>query len=128
MSDYILTPDGELYHYGVLGMKWGRRKDRSAGISKRKSKKRQMSDDAREAALIKKKKVSEMSNAELRKLNERKQLERTYASLNQKKSRGKKAFEAFVKTAGTISAATAAYATYKKVGKSILDKLNSVSA
>lgn len=26
MSDYILTSDGELMHYGVPGMKWGRRK------------------------------------------------------------------------------------------------------
>lgn len=26
MSKYILTADGELYHYGVKGMKWGRRK------------------------------------------------------------------------------------------------------
>lgn len=61
--------NNELYHYGVLGMRWGRRKSR-------------MSQDAREVKTIKKKKVSEMSNAELRKLNERQNLERNYRQLN----------------------------------------------
>lgn len=41
-----------------------------------------MSDDAKEAAAIRKKKVSEMSNAELRKLNDRIQLEQNYHRLN----------------------------------------------
>ena len=27
MTNYILTNDGELKHYGVVGMKWGVRKD-----------------------------------------------------------------------------------------------------
>ena len=70
----------ELYHYGVLGMKWGVRRDRShSGGSRRK---RSMSDDAREASTIKKKKVSQMSNAELKKLNERSRLEQEYSRLN----------------------------------------------
>lgn len=28
-TNYILTPDGELYHYGVKGQKWGVRRDRA---------------------------------------------------------------------------------------------------
>ena len=79
--------NNELYHYGVLGMKWGVRRDRSRSGGSRK--KRSMSDDARDASMIKKKKVSQMSNAELRKLNERTRLEQEYSRLNPKSvSRG----------------------------------------
>lgn len=78
----------ELYHYGIQGMKWGVRhyqnKDgtlTNAG-KKRRSKTEGWSDDAKEANRIKKKKIDEMSNAELRKINERQQLERNYRQNN----------------------------------------------
>ena len=41
MSDYILTPNGELYHYGVKGMKWGVRRSQKrleVGAEKRAKK------------------------------------------------------------------------------------------
>lgn len=83
MNNYIIR-NGELYHYGVIGMKWGvRRKSMDTSTSNPKSKKsRNLSEDAKEAARISKKHVSEMSNNELRKLNERINLERQYSQLN----------------------------------------------
>lgn len=67
--------DNELMHYGVLGMKWGRRKARNT------------SDDYKKSRSIKKKHVSEMSNQELKQLNERLQLEANYKNLTSRKKK-----------------------------------------
>ena len=90
-----------LMHYGVLGMKWGVRKDRSSGSSRKRGK-RSWSDDAREARAIKKKKVKQMSNAELKKLNERTRLEQEYSRLNPSAiSKGKKRVAAAIGIMGS---------------------------
>lgn len=185
----------ELYHYGVLGMKWGKRKaasyeavakyyntridakkakgklltvhdgnnaakaaslqsrandlksDKKVSIRERQRKSdmairkslqeskaynrqvradrkaakvRNMSADAKEAYAIKKKKVSEMSNAELRKLNDRQNLERNYKSLNQSTiSKGIKAVTATAAVLGSVVA-------LKNNGKQVIDMGKSV--
>lgn len=108
----------ELYHYGVLGMKWGIRRyqnkdggytksgkrryinDKTKSIPEKKRAKaaakygkkwdnnravrryNKMSDDVKEINRIKSKKIYELSNNEIRKVNDRKQLEQNYSRLN----------------------------------------------
>ena len=74
-----------IYHSGVKGMKWGvRRYQNKDGSLTPAGKKRysNWSDDAKTAESIKKKSVNEMSNAELKKVNERIRLEQEYDRLN----------------------------------------------
>ena len=93
----------ELYHYGVKGMKWGVRKSRSS--SKRKSNKTKgWSKDAKRANAIKKKSVKQMTNAELRELNKRMELESNYHRLNPNKVKQGLAFAGVAAGAmGTIA-------------------------
>lgn len=75
-----------LKHVGVLGMHWGKRK---AAKSSRPSK--PSSPEHKNKEILKKKKLHEMSNAELKTLNERLQLEKSYKELTKaERSAGKK--------------------------------------
>lgn len=78
-----------LAHYGVKGMRWGKRKAVTP------------SEDHETSRAIKSKKLSEMSNAELKQLTTRMDLEQKYKKLNPKKiSKGKAAIASAVGTAG----------------------------
>ena len=106
----------ELYHHGVKGQKWGVRNDKKRFSSgKKKNRQEDWSDDAKEASQIKKKRVSQMSNAELRKLNERQNLERQHSQLNPSAiSKGIK----YVTTAAAITGtALTIYANSEKIIK-----------
>ena len=61
----------ELLHYGVLGMKWGVRKDRRVSVSA----------EGAHARELRKKKASELTNAELKVAAERLRLEKEYNRL-----------------------------------------------
>lgn len=76
----------ELYHYGVLGMKWGvRRYQNKDGSLTAKGKKRYSSDNSKDNkkndTKPKKKSVSEMSDEELSKAIKRLEIEKRYRDL-----------------------------------------------
>lgn len=79
--------DHELAHYGILGMKWGRRRAVGPdGLVKKSAATTEYSDDAASAKSSKTKAqtkgVQSLSNDELRQLNERMNLEQNYDRLN----------------------------------------------
>lgn len=114
----------ELYHYGVLGMRWGIRRSKS-GSSKLFGKKRknepEIHDDYKKAH--DKKSVKSMSDAELKARNNRLQMERQYATMTKKTSKGKAIVKSVIAAAGTIAAAETAYKTYSRIGSKALDTI-----
>lgn len=117
----------ELYHYGVLGMKWGRRKARSKNgksiFSRKKDKPDTRSEDSKNVAQIRKKKVSQMTNKELREANDRLELERRYVDLSSKRATGQKIVQTFIATGLTLGTIEVAAKNYKKVGDFVINKL-----
>lgn len=84
--------DDFLEHYGVKGMKWGVRKSRKQRRREAKlrrleeksaKKKINASEDAKTVAKLRKKKVSELSNSELKLVAERLNLETKLNKVNQ---------------------------------------------
>ena len=109
MADFIYR-NGELMHYGVLGMKWGVRRSRpSSGGSKPTSKKGKTDDASDPKKTVKaeskpkKRKISELSDEELRQKISRLQMEKQYRDLAKNRetmNKGKNFTSDFLKAAG----------------------------
>ena len=134
-SDYIIQNE-DLYHYGIMGMKWGVRryqnpdgtltpagKRRLARREKKEARQIHPSDDYKRAASTRKKHVSELTNQELQDLNKRLTLEKNYRDLTKKKNKGEAVVNRFIKTAGTLAAIDGAIITYQKIGKKVIPKI-----
>ena len=116
--------NNSLSHWGIKGMKWGKRRYQNKDGSLTPAGKKRYDDsheDYRRAH--DKKSVKQMSDRELRERNNRLQMEKQYADLTRKNGNGKKIINAFVSTAGTITAVMGAYATYKTLANNGLDKI-----
>jgi len=73
----------DLKHFGILGMQWGRRRYQTKdGTRTTLGKKRDESEDYIKSRENKSKGLSRLSNDELKKLNERLQLENSYKNLS----------------------------------------------
>ena len=93
------APVSSLYHFGILGMKWGVRRQR--GSDGRVIEGSRGSDDHQKARDLKKKGASNLSNAELKSYVERMNLEKQYSNLNKKEvSAGRKFVNDILVTAG----------------------------
>lgn len=88
-----------LMHFGVKGMRWGVRNAES-----RKRIAREESEDYSSTKNLRKQPVSTLSNAELKKINERIQLEQTYKQLTAKDvSKGQAATTKFLGKVGNMA-------------------------
>lgn len=125
------TPVNQLYHHGILGMKWGvRKRDNMTTIRTKTSSKKGTDDKTEEkpksadfmnSRILKSKASSGLSNEDLRKLNERLNLEKQYKDLTKDTiSKGKNYLSDSVasglkKTATTFVAASSLYAVKKLI-------------
>ena len=94
-----------LYHFGILGMKWGVRRQR--GSDGRIVEGSHASEDHQKARDLKKKGARNLSNSELKAYVERMNLEKQYSNLNKKEvSAGRKFVSDVLVTAGKTTLTT----------------------
>ena len=115
--DYEENYDDFLKHYGVLGMKWGKRKARSTVSSNNKSKNTAITKPKQTPKPKSKPTKRRLSDAELRAVVNRMRLEREYADLTYRAS-SRSEVESVVRTIGTVAAlTTSAVKIYENLNK-----------
>lgn len=115
--------NNELYHYGVLGMKWGvRRTPTQLGRTSERTRKRSAEDYHEDYKRAHSKKSAKyMSDAELRSRINRLNMENSYAKLTEKRSLISKGKTIAIKA---ISAAASAYVSkYANTGAKIVNEM-----
>ena len=137
------TPVNQLYHFGILGMKWGRRRfqkkdgSRTAAGKKRDNESVKMekendakdtfakSEDHLKSRENKNKSPDGLSNAELRSLNERLQLEATYKALTAEKIQKSESFvKSVIKDAGKSSMTSFTSAVFLGAAKTLVKQVS----
>lgn len=111
-----------LEHYGVKGMHWGIRKARERRqLSKEERKKAHT--EFKEIEKLRKKKISELSTADLKRLNDRANAENNFRRLNQSKiSKGRAVIAGILIGAATTEAQRVVSSHLRKRGESFVAK------
>lgn len=99
----LSAPVDTLYHFGVKGMRWGVRKDRTKTGRKKRS---QGSGDYQRSRKLKRRSLKNLSNKQLEQLNRRLELEQNYKRLNPSTAKkGYKVVQTLVGVGGTAMTA-----------------------
>jgi len=110
----MTTNEDFIKHVGVLGMKWGRRKSSSGGSS-----------DHITVSSLRKKRLQDMSNDDLKKLTSRMELERKYRDLRSADaSKARKWLSGTLSSAGSQVASKYVASALEKGGLSLFELLN----